>query len=940
MSNSLRIFAEGLPLLNELAKELEPDYKVSCYELRPGRYVLRYRAGLDPMEILARIAPMNPPTEPVTSLEFDYELHIGDSESAEVCRMNITSRDEHTAEKLKDLPAFIGLQLDSDALNFKYDSDGPESTMLFGGAPRFVRDLLKWRLARLGFAVPREMEVWSKRDRDIWLTVIDGASQALPPRARVPIELVVDEPDYANRFVRTLESAGFRVNVVKNENLHRFSINVGCLTQDSEGFHDADLRRLTREFLTELGVDLKLHPIATGEKGLIPKLELPLKRFERRTLRPRGGDLPGRFRVRLFTDKDHKDALEPLANKLRAAGFARVKVGTKELGPAPISSFHNLRECPATFAKLVRIFQETPLEGLSSLSLEAKDSEFEREHDGDDIDIYLPPRPVGASTAPADTTASKTLYLMTSDGKAPPGLEEALACLVTSIKVIGRPVGRSRIRCGAKHESTAECIKRVVQTVTGQDLVIDPNSHETGDDLWVEWVAPELLESDDNTTWDEWRDPSPESCPFIERLEDAVRIGSVILPKVTDANSELIPVESAFDYFCLDQATALTVAHVASCAKIGEPCLLEGPTSTSKTSSILYVASLIGQPVARMNLSGQTDTSELVGRYMPTANGWQFHEGIVIRAMREGLWLVLDELNLAEPQVLERLNSLLETPPTLVLTEHDNRAFGGRATPIHPRFRLFATMNPAEYAGRSSLSPAWRDRWLGHAQVRSPTEKDHLDLLMFLIAGSAPNVTVDGQVYFGERRSPPLPGLGALFLRKPDVGEFANLLARFHAGIESAASGDSRSLGGGRKDTYVFTRRSLLAVMHSLERHIQSSGPSRMTGALAFALKRYYLDRLGTGRDRDVANNLLEAVGLVPETFAPRSTTESTSDEKPLMKPLKKPASLAVPKLFLSPTPWGRRGGSLRLPGRLGRSLGSDSDFEDLFSSSDEAVDL
>ena len=39
----------------------------------------------------------------------------------------------------------------------------------------------------------------------------------------------------------------------------------------------------------------------------------------------------------------------------------------------------------------------------------------------------------------------------------------------------------------------------------------------------------------------------------------------------------------------------------------------------------------------RLNLNGQTDTGELVGRYVPAeAGGWRFAEGLVPRAMRNG----------------------------------------------------------------------------------------------------------------------------------------------------------------------------------------------------------------------------------------------------------------------------------------------------------------
>ena len=78
---------------------------------------------------------------------------------------------------------------------------------------------------------------------------------------------------------------------------------------------------------------------------------------------------------------------------------------------------------------------------------------------------------------------------------------------------------------------------------------------------------------------------------------------------------------------------------------------------------------------AAPKLSGnfESDTGELVGRFVPAAERqaaapWRFREGLIPEAMRRGHWVVLDELNLAEPQVLERLNPVLEQPPTLVLS--------------------------------------------------------------------------------------------------------------------------------------------------------------------------------------------------------------------------------------------------------------------------------
>lgn len=72
-----------------------------------------------------------------------------------------------------------------------------------------------------------------------------------------------------------------------------------------------------------------------------------------------------------------------------------------------------------------------------------------------------------------------------------------------------------------------------------------------------------------------------------------------------------------------------------------------------------------------------------------------FTEGPLVEAVRQGKWLLLDEINLAPPDLLQRVLGLLDDPeqPLLVLE-------GGRPRLVsrHPNFRLFACMNPPTLA--------------------------------------------------------------------------------------------------------------------------------------------------------------------------------------------------------------------------------------------------
>uniref|UniRef100_A0A914WN69 Midasin n=1 Tax=Plectus sambesii TaxID=2011161 RepID=A0A914WN69_9BILA len=138
------------------------------------------------------------------------------------------------------------------------------------------------------------------------------------------------------------------------------------------------------------------------------------------------------------------------------------------------------------------------------------------------------------------------------------------------------------------------------------------------------------------------------------------------------------------------------------------PVLLEGETSAGKTSLIRHMARLTGNTVVRINNHEHTDLQEYIGSYAADSNQrLVFVEGPLIEAMRKGYWVILDELNLAPPDVLEALNRLLDDNRELFITETNTTV---RA---HPRFVLLATQNPSGlYGGRKRLSRAFVNRFV------------------------------------------------------------------------------------------------------------------------------------------------------------------------------------------------------------------------------------
>ncbi|KAK9131363.1 hypothetical protein Sjap_011850 [Stephania japonica] len=138
------------------------------------------------------------------------------------------------------------------------------------------------------------------------------------------------------------------------------------------------------------------------------------------------------------------------------------------------------------------------------------------------------------------------------------------------------------------------------------------------------------------------------------------------------------------------------------------PVLLQGPTSSGKTSLVQYLASVTGHEFLRINNHEHTDVQEYLGSYVTDTSGkLVFQEGALVKAVRNGWWIVLDELNLAPSDVLEALNRLLDDNRELFVPDLQE------TIQAHPKFMLFATQNPPTlYGGRKMLSRAFRNRFV------------------------------------------------------------------------------------------------------------------------------------------------------------------------------------------------------------------------------------
>ncbi|KAG5506394.1 hypothetical protein JKF63_05897 [Porcisia hertigi] len=169
--------------------------------------------------------------------------------------------------------------------------------------------------------------------------------------------------------------------------------------------------------------------------------------------------------------------------------------------------------------------------------------------------------------------------------------------------------------------------------------------------------------------------------------------------------------------FILTDSVKGHLTNLSRAVFANRPVLLEGPTSSGKSSMVKYLAELTGNKFVRINNHDSTEVQEYLGHYVTDEFGkLRYVDGILVNAVRHGYWVVLDELNLAPTDVLEALNRLLDDNCELFVPDTQE------TIKPHPQLRIFATQNPAGiYSGRKMLSRAFRNRFLEITVDEIPT---------------------------------------------------------------------------------------------------------------------------------------------------------------------------------------------------------------------------
>ena len=158
--------------------------------------------------------------------------------------------------------------------------------------------------------------------------------------------------------------------------------------------------------------------------------------------------------------------------------------------------------------------------------------------------------------------------------------------------------------------------------------------------------------------------------------------------------------------------------------------LIIGPKGTGKTSLVRDFAKNKNVNLESINFSLRTRESHLVGTKTMTDGTVSFDEGLLIKSMREGNMLYLDEINSAEADVLLRLDEALDDRRQIVLKEST-----GEVVKAKDDWFVIATINPLTHSGTKELPPQILSRFPVRIRLEYPPEDVELEIVKKHVSG-------------------------------------------------------------------------------------------------------------------------------------------------------------------------------------------------------------
>lgn len=223
----------------------------------------------------------------------------------------------------------------------------------------------------------------------------------------------------------------------------------------------------------------------------------------------------------------------------------------------------------------------------------------------------------------------------------------------------------------------------------------------------------------------------PEQGTDLEATGDSVMLAGVEYPAIEpehdedgDANPMLAYVPAADPHFAFAKfrtrldCGATVFRHgahdVLRGLVDGDRIMLVGPPGVGKTAMIANACARMRWPMTRFNGNRDVTAGDFVGTYEARNGATEWVDGPLVRAMKQGHVLVLDEYDHMPSECSSVMHSVLEHGGSLTIV-----ANGGEVVRPHANFRVVATANTGGFGDDSGLHPA--------AQVQDAAMRSRFD---------------------------------------------------------------------------------------------------------------------------------------------------------------------------------------------------------------------